>query len=71
MVDLNTGSGRGRVEVIGEGGHGAHNYENGDGESDQSIGSITKRMHISFWYRFSMESGLNFALFLLILFFDS
>lgn len=75
MFDLNPSRGRGRVEVIGEGGHGAHNCKNRNSESDQSIGSITKRMHIFFWFRFATESGFDFALFLILfllfLWFDS
>lgn len=39
------GGGSGEVEIIGERGEGAHAGQNGDGKSEQSVGSVPKRMH--------------------------
>lgn len=40
--DLNMGRGRGVVEVVGDGGHRAHEGEDRHREGQQSVGSVPK-----------------------------
>lgn len=49
------GRGRGVVEVVGDGGHGAHEGEDRHREGQQSVGSVPKRMHFCFPLLFSWE----------------
>lgn len=40
--DLDMGGRRRGVEVVGQGRHGTHHGENGEGESQKSVGSVPK-----------------------------
>lgn len=56
---LDLRSRRRRIEVIRHRGHGTHERENGDGEGEQSVSSVPKRMHFVCCLQLSRVRSVN------------